>query len=83
MTTAAIREKLHDFINTADDKQVTAVYSIFEDEIAEKYDPWEDEDFVKELKSRLDDIENGNDEGLSWEEVKIKARERIAIKRNS
>ena len=70
----AIREKLHDLINTADDKDVKAVYSIFEDQIAEKYDHWEDEEFLKELKSRLDDIENGADDGLSWEEVKIKAR---------
>jgi hypothetical protein len=81
MTTAAIREKLHDFINTADDKQVKAVYSIFEDEIAkEEYDHWKDEDFLKELKTRLDDIEKGNDEGLSWEEVKMKARAEFKAK---
>lgn len=36
MTTAAIREKLHNLINTADDKHVKAVYSIFEEEIAGK-----------------------------------------------
>ncbi|BAU55455.1 addiction module protein [Mucilaginibacter gotjawali] len=80
MTTATIREKLHGLIDTADDKQVKAVYSIFEDQIAEKYDPWEDEDFLRELKSRLDDIENGNDEGLSWDEVKMKARAEFKAK---
>ncbi len=80
MTTTAIREKLHEMVNTADDKQIKAVYSIFEDQIAEKYDHWEDEDFLKELKSRLDDIENGNDEGLSWEEVKMKARAEFKAK---
>jgi putative addiction module component (TIGR02574 family) len=80
MTTTAIREKLHKMVNTADDKQIKAVYSIFEDQIAEKYDHWEDEDFLKELKSRLDDIENGNDEGLSWEEVKMKARAEFKTK---
>jgi len=80
MTTAAIREKLHEMVNTADDQQVKAVYSIFEDQIAEKYNHWEDEDFLKELKSRLDDIENGNDEGLSWEEVKMKARAEFKAK---
>jgi hypothetical protein len=36
MTTTAIRKKLHNFINTADDKQVKAVYSIFENEITGK-----------------------------------------------
>jgi len=80
MTTAVIRKKLHGFIETADDKQVEAVYSIFEDQIAEKYDAWEDEEFLEELKDRLDDIENGKDDGLSWEEVKIKAR--LDAKRN-
>ena len=80
MTTAAIREKLHNFINTADDKYVKAVYSIFEDQIAEKYDHWEDEEFLRELKARLDDIENGEDDGLSWEEVKIKARAEFKAK---
>jgi hypothetical protein len=74
MTTAAIREKLHGFINTADDEHVKAVYSIFEDEIAEKCDPWEDEAFVKEMDQRIKDFESGKDKGVSWEEVKLKAR---------
>ena len=56
------------------------MYSIFEDEIAEKYDHWKDEGFLNELKVRLDDIENGNDEGLSWEEVKMKARAELKAK---
>lgn len=80
MTTAAIREKLHDFINTADDKQVKAVYSIFEDQIGESYDHWEDEEFLAELKSRIDDFESGIDKGLSWEEVKTKARNELKAK---
>jgi putative addiction module component (TIGR02574 family) len=74
MTTAAIREKLHGFINTADDNQVKAVYSIFEDQIAERYDHWEDEEFLKELKSRIDDIESGKTQGIPWEEVKRKVQ---------
>lgn len=82
MTTAALREKLHDFINTVDDKKVETIYSIFEDQIAEKYDHWEDEDFLKEIKSRIDDFESGNDKGLSWDEVKIKARGELKAKRS-
>ncbi len=74
MTTAAIREKLHAYINTADDEHVKAVYSIFEDQIKEKYDHWEDEAFVKEMDQRIKDIESGKDKGVSWEEVKLKAR---------
>ncbi|MDB5016147.1 MAG: hypothetical protein JWQ84_979 [Mucilaginibacter sp.] len=77
MTTAALREKLHDFINTADDKKVETIYSIFEDQIAEKYDHWEDEDFLKEIKSRLDEFESGKVKGIPWEEVRLKARNKL------
>jgi hypothetical protein len=80
MTTAEIREKLHDLIDTADDKHVKAVYSIFKDEMAEKYDPWEDEEFVIEMDQRVKDVESGKTKGVSWEEVKRKARLRLATK---
>jgi putative addiction module component (TIGR02574 family) len=81
MTTTAIREKLHEMIDTADDKQVESMYSIFEDQIAEKYDHWEDEEFVNEIKTRLDDFESGKTRGIPWEEVKLKAQSRLAAKR--
>lgn len=80
MTTAAIREKLHDLIDTADDKHVKAVYSIFEDEIAEKDDPWEDEAFVNEIDQRIKDFESGKVKGIRWEEVKLKAENRLKAK---
>jgi hypothetical protein len=78
MTTEAIREKLHNLIDTADDKHVKAAYSIFEDEMAEKYDPWDDEAFVKEMDQRVKDFESGKTKGISWEEVKLKARLRLS-----
>jgi hypothetical protein len=80
MTTAAIREKLHNMVETADDQQVKAVYSIFEDQIGERYNHWEDEEFLTEIKSRIDDYESGVDKGLSWEEVKLKARNEFKSK---
>jgi len=80
MTTTVIREKLHDLINTADDEHVKAVYSIFEDQLGEKYDHWDDENFVKEIEKRIDDFESGKVKGTLWEEVRRKARERLAAK---
>ncbi|MFA6087662.1 addiction module protein [Mucilaginibacter sp.] len=74
MTTATIREKLHNYINIADDKKVEAIYTIVESEIAERLDLWEDEEFLKEIKSRVDDFENGAVKGSTWEEVKLKAK---------
>ncbi len=81
MTTAAIREKLHEYINIADDNQVKAVYSIFEDQMAEECDSWEDEAFLNELNKRIKDFESGEVKGIAWEEIKQKAQNRLNAKR--
>jgi putative addiction module component (TIGR02574 family) len=70
MTVAAKREKLHDYIETADDRRVEEIFSIVEDEIAEKYNHWEDEEFLNELETRTKDYESGKVKGIPWEEVK-------------
>lgn len=80
MTTVAIREKLHDFVNTADDKQVETLYSIFEDQMSSEYDHWKDEAFVNEIDKRLNDFESGRVKGIPWEEVKLKAENRLKSK---
>jgi hypothetical protein len=36
MNTAAIREKLYDYIRVADDKKVQAIFMILEDDITEQ-----------------------------------------------
>ncbi len=51
MRTAIIREKLHQFIEVAEEKKVKAIYTLFEDEIAQ--DEWEyTDEFKKELDHR-------------------------------
>ena len=80
MTIATKREKLHDFINTADDKKVDAIYTLVEDEIDAKYDHWEDEEFVKEMDQRIKDFESGEEKGIPWEEVKQKVQDRLKAK---
>jgi hypothetical protein len=48
MTTAAIRERLYDYIRVADDKKVKAIYTLLEDQIiAEKFDWSQDADFAE------------------------------------
>ena len=81
MSTETIRERLREYIGFADDKKVQAMYTMVEDEIVEELDLWQDKDFLAELKSRIDDIESGIDEGMSWEEVKTQARNELAAKR--
>jgi len=48
MTTAAIRTKLHDFIDNAADKKVKAIYTLFEENIEAG------EEYTPEFKAELD-----------------------------
>jgi uncharacterized protein YmfQ (DUF2313 family) len=63
-------------INIADDKKVEAIYTMVEDEIAERLDIWENEEFLDELDHRLKDYESGNIECSTWEEIKQKTKSR-------
>ena len=49
MKTTAIRQRLHQFIETAEEKKVKAIYTLFEDEITQ--DEWE---YTNEFKAELD-----------------------------
>ena len=49
MRIATIRQKLHRFIETAEEKKVKAIYTLFEDEITQ--DEWE---YTDEFKAELD-----------------------------
>jgi hypothetical protein len=75
MTTAAIREKLYDYIKEADDKKIEAIYSLFEDQMAPAANWWEDEDVVAELDERVRRLEEGIDPGFSIDEVKASLQE--------
>jgi len=71
MTTAAIKEKLHSYIDVADDKELKMIYTILEDSIEnERYDWSQDKDFVAELDEWVRRWEEGIDPGYSIDEVK-------------
>ena len=80
MTTAAIREKLHEYINHADDKKVEAIYTLVESEIDEKYEWWEDKGFLEELDRRVADYESGKTKAVSWEQIKLNNEKRLNSK---
>ncbi len=69
MTTATIRQKLHNYLEVADDKKVRAIYTMMETEVESEMIT-----FTDELKSTLDqrfsDVKNGNVELVSEEESK-------------
>ena len=58
MTTSSIRERLHRFIETAEEKKVQAIYTIFEDEIDQDNLEYTDE-FKAELDGRFEYYKSG------------------------
>jgi hypothetical protein len=71
MTTSIIRNKLHSFIEKADTKELKKIYAFLEEELDQTLDSiWTDEEFVKELEKRSDEIKSGKVKGIQWEEIK-------------
>ncbi|MBZ4188646.1 hypothetical protein [Niabella beijingensis] len=59
MTTAAIRNKLQDYIRFADDKKVKAIYTLLEEEITTEYQWFEDKEFVAALDKEYEAAVSG------------------------
>ena len=80
MTTKAIREKLQEYIKTADDKKIKAIFTLVESDIEEKYNWWEDEEFVTELDERVQNCIDGTEKGFTLEELdeEIKSRKKVS-----
>lgn len=58
METTSIREKLHRYIDTIEEKKVQAIYTLFEEEIEQ--DEWEyTDEFKSELNKRYENYKNG------------------------
>jgi PleD family two-component response regulator len=72
MTTTVIREKLHDYIDRADDTKIKVLYSMMKIDFEKKVNSWEDEDFLDELDRRKAEFESGKVRGSTWEEIKAK-----------
>jgi hypothetical protein len=69
MKTAEIRERLHSYIETAEEKKLKAIYTMIEDEVASNL-PWNNKSFVAEIDKRIQDLETGKTKGYTWDEVK-------------
>ncbi|MDP3642803.1 MAG: hypothetical protein Q8S54_06375 [Bacteroidota bacterium] len=70
MNTAAIRKKLHEYIRSADDKKIKAIYTIVGGDIDQVNEWWQDNRLIAEIKQRSSDLKSGKDEGISWTEFK-------------
>ena len=69
MTTSAIKQKLHNYLETADDKKVRAIYTLCEEEIAVEESKYTD-DFKAELDSRTADYKSGKAKLVTSKESK-------------
>lgn len=79
MNTTDIRQKLHHYIETAQDKKVKAIYAMVEDEIQETYDYWNDEEFLSELRRRQESYISGKAKTYTLSETMSEIKQ--AIKR--
>jgi hypothetical protein len=75
MRTAAIREKLHEYIRVADDKKLKAIYTILENEIEEETEWWANEAFIDELDKEHEAWKKGHAKGYTLEEVEASIQE--------
>jgi putative addiction module component (TIGR02574 family) len=69
MNTAAIRQKLHSYLEVADAKKVKAIYAIMENDIEESSVDYTD-DFKAELDRRYTDYKNGKSKIVTAQESK-------------
>ena len=69
MTTLAIKQKLHNYLEVADTKRLKAIYSLLENEIEEKSFAYPDE-LKNELDNRCNDYQKGKAKIVSAEESK-------------
>lgn len=79
MNTADIRQKLHHYIETAQEKKLRAIFAMIEEEIEETFDHWNDEAFVEELQRRKASYLNGTAKTYTLDQSISRAK--IAVKK--
>ncbi len=78
METQEIRKKLHDYVDSAEEEKIKAIYTVLENDINAVYGHWDDPEFVAEMDSRVRELESGEVKGSTWQEVKQRALQSIA-----
>lgn len=77
-----IKQRLHKYIDEANSDQLKEMLSFVEEEETEygvetASAPWDDEEFVKEMDRRMEELDSGKVKGIPWEDVHRKALENL------
>jgi len=67
MTTTQIKQKLHSYIDNAEDKKLKAIYTLLQDDIGEDYKFTKEQE--AELDKRFNDYQNGIGKTYTWDET--------------
>lgn len=67
MTTAQLKQQLHDYIDHAEATKLKAIYTLLESEIEDNYSLSEEQRL--ELDRRYNDYKNGIGAQYSWDEI--------------
>jgi hypothetical protein len=79
MRTAQIRQQLHEYIDSAEDKKLKAIYTLVENDIADEFIFTAEQ--KEELDRRYDDYQNGIGKTYNREEVVALTEKALAARR--
>ena len=72
-----LKEKLHHFIEIAQEKKLKAIYSLVEDEIKSNYDNWDDAVFIAEISKREQAYLNNASKTFTVEQSVARAKKAV------
>lgn len=73
MNISAVKERIHDYINNADERFLNLVYAMIQADMREEVYDLSDEE-IKHLEDRLANYEANPDKLSSWDEVEKRVR---------
>ncbi len=75
MRTSQIRKQLHEYIETAEDDKLKAIYTLLQNEISDGYELTKTQ--REELDKRFNDHQNGVGESFTWDETLAMAKQAL------
>lgn len=80
MTTASIKQRLHEYIDSAEDKKLKAIYTLLENDIEDEYQLTDEQ--KAELDRRLYNYQNGIGKNYTWEETIVHIDQELQKSKN-